>query len=33
MHEQTYFIWESKGKPSGTAIEDWVQAEEALKEN
>ncbi len=27
--ERAYRIWESKGKPANTALEDWVQAEQS----
>jgi len=28
--ERAYFIWEEKGRPGNTALEDWFQAEKEM---
>ena len=28
--ERAYFIWEKKGRPSNTELENWVQAEREI---
>ncbi|MBU1863086.1 MAG: DUF2934 domain-containing protein [Candidatus Omnitrophica bacterium] len=33
IQDRAYRIWESKGKPTNTAIEDWIQAEQELQSN
>jgi hypothetical protein len=29
--ERAYYIWESKGRPWGQSLEDWLEAEKQLK--
>ncbi len=31
INKRAYFIWLNKGKPSGSAVSDWLSAEEQLK--
>lgn len=30
IEERAYYIWESKGRPANSALEDWLQAEKEL---
>ncbi len=31
LKEKAYHIWESKGRPSNSALEDWLEAKRQLK--
>ena len=31
VRETAYFIWEQKGKPQGSEVDDWTEAEKQLK--
>jgi hypothetical protein len=31
IRERAYFIWEKKGKPENTSLEDWLEAEKSVK--
>lgn len=32
IKKRAYFIWESKGKPADSYMEDWFEAERELKD-
>lgn len=32
IKKRAYFIWEAKGRKQNTTLEDWLEAEEELRE-
>lgn len=32
INERAYYVWEKKGRPQDSAVQDWVEAERELRE-
>lgn len=32
IKERAYYIWEKKGRPSNSTVQDWLEAEQELRD-